>query len=216
MSTMTTTTPQALGWMSVGTAPAVRLTSIGTLGPAGTSSEQAAGLLWRELGEGPPVVRLFNSYEQGADAVRDGHVSHFVVANAYRDAHGFYMDLRLSLASVFIMDTPLYGLARRPGVQDIPARPTVASHRSPVPLIHQLMPAGLNVGDIEVMSSTSAAAQAARNRLVDLALTTEVAARNHGLEFVSATRPIRMVWSVFVAGGGGLAGLTGGTREGEV
>ncbi|CCO82865.1 Bacilysin biosynthesis protein bacA [Erwinia amylovora Ea266] len=49
------------------------------------------------------------------------------------------------------------------------------------------------------MSSTSAAAHAVAIGEVDIALTTEVAARIHNLDFVSPTRPIHMLWSVFAS-----------------
>lgn len=181
----------------------VEATCIGTLGPAGTSSEKAAAFLWPRLPEAhsEPKIALYDQYEAAADALRKGEVSHFVVANAYNAVNEFYMDTRVALAAVFYMETPLYGIARN--VEHlVPERPTVASHPAPVPLVGQLLPAPYEPGEISLMSSTSAAARAACERQVDLALTTEQAAGYYGLEFISRTRTIQMVWSVFVADAG--------------
>jgi prephenate dehydratase len=193
---------ESLGWIDVETAGGEPLRAIGTLGPAGTSSEQAAGLWWRHLSSGradPPAVRLFDTYEAGGAALRAGEVSHCVVANAYKAINEFYMDTRLAVSGVFVMDTPLYGLAKRRGSPLPVRRPSIATHPSPVPLIRQLLPAGYTAGEITTVNSTSAAARAVRDGAFELALTTKNAADTYDLEFISPTRPIRMVWSVFVA-----------------
>jgi prephenate dehydratase len=181
----------------------VEATCVATLGPAGTSSEKAAAYLWPRLPQAcaEPRLALYDQYEDAADALRKGEASHFVVANAYNAVNEFYMDTRVALAAVFYMETPLYGIARDVG-HLVPERPTVASHPAPVPLVGQLLPAPYEPGEISLVPSTSAAARAARERRVDLALTTEQAADNYGLEFISRTRTIQMVWSVFVADAG--------------
>ncbi|AEW95052.1 MULTISPECIES: hypothetical protein [Streptomycetaceae] len=174
---------------------------IGTLGPKGTSSEEAARYLWARLPEGgphrEPLITLYDSYEAAGEALRTGQVSHVVVANAYSAVNEFYMDTRISLAAAFIMETPEYGIAKLPGSQ-VPAEPTVASHPAPVPLVAQLLPAPYRPRQVDLVPSTSAAAMAARELRADLALTTAPAAGRHGLEFISRTRTIVMVWSVFV------------------
>ncbi|USX56278.1 hypothetical protein [Lentzea sp. HUAS12] len=175
--------------------------TVGTLGPAGTSSEVAASLLGSRLAElegTASSVSLYDTYEKAGAALRAHEVTHLVVANAYKAIHEFYMDPDFELAGVFVMDTPLYGIARRADTSPLPAAPTIASHPSPVPLIAQLMPAGCAVDGVVHVNSTSAAARAASEGAVDLALTTVPAAALHGLRFISRTRPIRMVWSVFV------------------
>jgi prephenate dehydratase len=195
-------TVESLGWIRVGAVADEKLEAVASLGPAGTSSEQAANVLWSILSDASfeeARVSLHDTYELAADTVRSGRASHFVVANAYRNINEFYMDTRLVLSGVFVMDTPLYGLAKPAGVAELPRAPRIASHPSPVPLIVQLMPAGHTVGDVVVAPSTSAAARAVNAGHTDLALTTEPAARMHGLTFISRLRPIRMVWSVFTA-----------------
>jgi prephenate dehydratase len=185
-----------LGWVSLlnkSTADVV----VGTLGPAGTSSEQAAALLRSRL---PTKSRteLYQTYEQAHEQLRAGVLTHVVVANAYKEIHRFYMDDSLVLSDVFVMDTPLYGIAKSKDREVLSAMPTIASHPSPRPLVAQLLPSEYRLGEIVSMDSTSSAAKAVAEGAFELALTTEPAAALHGLQFISRKRPIRMVWSVFM------------------
>ncbi|WP_282794121.1 prephenate dehydratase domain-containing protein [Streptomyces sp. CC224B] len=174
--------------------------AIGTLGPPGTSSEVAARRYAAQMAglDGPTAdIHLFDTYEQAGDALLAREVSHIVVANAYKGINPFYMDPDIELAGVFVMDTPLYGIAVRRGGHLVPDAPTIASHPAPEPIIAQLMPRRHETYKVIHHNSTSAAARAAVEGTADLALTTVPAAQLHGLEFISRTRPIRMVWSVF-------------------
>ncbi|NUR05145.1 MAG: hypothetical protein HOY79_54190 [Streptomyces sp.] len=119
------------------------------------------------------------------------------MANAYKGINPFYMDPDVELAGVFVMDTPLYGIATRRGAGPVPDSPTIASHPSPEPIIAQLLPQRHTTFKVLHMDSTSTAARAVVEGTADLALTTVPAAHIHELEFISGTRPIRMVWSVF-------------------
>ena len=171
---------------------------VATLGPAGTSSELAAKHLIARLpggtAEQPPV--LFHSYEMASRAVLQGTADLLVVANAYANISAFYMDTEFDLAGAYHHRTPQYGI-----VAPFGSTPTgtvrIASHPAPVPLIAQLLPQGLSVEEIVLVDSTSAAALAARAGRVDVALTTQPSAERYGLSFISATRPIEMLWSVF-------------------
>ncbi|RDG35543.1 type 2 periplasmic-binding domain-containing protein [Streptomyces corynorhini] len=185
-----------LGWIDVRPAQSGP-SAIGTLGPEGTSSEQAARLLRTRLLGGVPIV-LRATYEQALEDLTAGAVSHVVVANAYRDVHHFYMADDIALASTFVMDTPLYGVARRTDADPLPDRPSVVTHPSPRPLLRQLLPTAYQLSEVATADSTSQAARAVAEHRYDLALTTEPAATRHGLRFISRLRPIRMVWSVFV------------------
>ncbi|MCA7014583.1 bacilysin biosynthesis protein BacA [Dickeya dadantii] len=169
-----------------------------TLGPAGTSSESASRYFghWMESKyEGSThQVYLNDTYEEAREQLNQSN-GLLIVANAYPQINDFYMDLRLKLTGTFVFDTPLYGLAIK---ETLPNRPViVASHPAPVPLIQELLPDGLSVERVVTMSSTSAAAQAVANHEVDMALTTEVAVNLHRLRFISRTRPIHMLWSIF-------------------
>lgn len=182
--------------------------TVATLGPTGTSSETAAGFLLDEvLGEtagdsaldtpgGATRIALRDTYEEAHRLVLDREADLLVVANAYAQISRFYMDPRLRLAGAFVLDTPQYGLAARPGRR--PAGPVrVATHPAPEPLIEELMPAGCRLDAVVSATSTSLAAAMADRGEVDLALTTELAAKATGLDFVSRSRAIRMLWSVF-------------------
>jgi len=172
---------------------------IATLGPTGTSSEAAATALATALAcRGHQSVRidLHTSYEAAATQVLDGEADIVLVANAYAGVSEFYMNTGFQLAAAFVKDTPNYGLAAlKPVDQEGPL--TVASHPAPIPLIDQLIPAGMSVGEVVCELSTSAAAMAVVAGRVDAALTTVPAATLHGLTFFSRTRPIRMLWSAF-------------------
>jgi prephenate dehydratase len=189
-------TTEAPGWIDTALTNGPAVTSVGTLGPTGTSSEQAALYLWARGGDTTPDIRLYDTYEQAGEALREDAVSHLVVANAYAGVHSFYMDPGLRLVGAFLFDTPHYGLAAAPG-HTVPRRPVVATHPAPVALVGELLPEGYTVEEIRFANSTSAAADQARRRETDLALTTRPAAKLHELRFISRTRPTRMLWSVF-------------------
>ncbi|NJQ01102.1 prephenate dehydratase domain-containing protein [Streptomyces zingiberis] len=188
---------QTAGWIDTALSTGPSVDTIGTLGPAGTSSEQAALYLWADHGRGgPPGIRLYDTYEQAGAALHEGAVSHVVVANAYASVHSFYMDPTLRFAGAFLFDTPHYGIAVLPGHR-VPRAARIATHPAPVPLVAELLPEEYSVAEIRYATSTSAAAGQVRRREIDLALTTLPAAKAHALEFISRTRPIRMLWSVF-------------------
>lgn len=185
--------------MDMGLSRAVNF-PIHTLGPAGTSSEYASQFFHRWMNENyvksSQEIYLNDSYELARKNIKDKK-GLLIVANAYTKINDFYMDTRLKLLATFLYDTPLYGLVAN---KKLPDRSLyIASHPAPVPLIGELLPDGLCIEQIVEMSSTSAAAQAVVSGEVDIALTTEIAARIHKLNFISRTRPIHMLWSVFAS-----------------
>jgi prephenate dehydratase len=192
---------QAAGWIDTVLSAGPAVETIGTLGPAGTSSEQAALYLWADHGRGgTPDILLYDTYEEAGEALRKGAVSHVVLANAYAGVHSFYMDPALQFAGAYLFDTPLYGIAVAPGHQ-IPEGVRIATHPAPAALVEELLPEQYSVAEICYATSTSAAAGQARRGEADLALTTLPAAKANDLEFISRTRPIRMLWSVFTVAG---------------
>lgn len=177
---------------------AVTHRTVATLGPAGTSSEQAARHLIDRLhgAETELAPKLFHSYEDASAAVLRGAADLLLVANAYANVAEFYMSPTLKLAGAFYFQTPQYGIATLPD-RTVSGPIRIASHPAPVPLIEQLLPAHLDAKEIVLTSSTSAAALATRSGQVDAALTTRPSAERYGLSFISRTRPIEMLWSVF-------------------
>jgi hypothetical protein len=171
---------------------------IATLGPAGTSSEMAGNDLAAKLGLDGNALALCSSYEEARALVVLGRASRLLVANAYHGISEFYMDPSLTLERAFVFDTPLYGLASR-RQSPLPLKCTIVTHPAPCALIDQLIPPGYGISAVDRVSSTSAAAAQVADGGADLALTTEPATRRYGLQFISPTRPIRMLWSVFVS-----------------
>lgn len=153
--------------------------------------------LARNLGLNADAVTLCPSYEDAKATVVGGQASRLLVANAYHGISEFYMDPSLTLEQAFVFDTPLYGLASR-ARSPLPLRCTIVTHPAPRALIRQLIPPGYGISSVDRALSTSAAAAQVADGAADLALTTEPAAHLYGLRFISPTRPIRMLWSVFV------------------
>jgi ABC-type amino acid transport substrate-binding protein len=176
--------------------------SIATLGPAGTSSEAAArraGELLMEAVGRSADVELHPSFEGAADAVRAGDADAVVVANAYSRINDVYMDPELRLSCAFVMPTPDYGIAARPGAP-VPLATRLTTHPAPRRLIAELLPPGFVVRETLDVASTSEAARMVAEGEADLALTNEPSIVHHHLRFVSRTRPILMLWSVFTRG----------------
>jgi prephenate dehydratase len=191
--------------------------SIVTLGPAGTSSEAAARYLWGRFGPAeaatdPDRFVLLDTYEECLRALRRREQTLAVVANAYSGASQFYMDPDVYLWGAFVLDTPQYGIASAtPFVPSGSVR--LVTHPAPAPLIGQLFPGGTDRLELVFASSTSSAAREVRAGRADLALTTEKAAALHQLHFVSRTRTIRMLWSVFQSISVDAAGPTRGRSD---
>src|ERR1700678_1741015 len=184
-------------WLDASPAVNIPIRMISTLGPQGTSSENAARHLWETRGpKQDPSVQLYDTYEEAGQAVKTGIASHLVVANAYSRVNLFYMDPELSLTSAFLCDTPPYGLAA-PSPEKVPHSVRVPTPPAATPLINELLPAWYALADVTNADSTSAAALKAERSEIDLALTTRPAAALHRLQFISRTRTIRMLWSVF-------------------
>lgn len=171
-----------------------------TLGPSGTSSEVAAHHVLELCGEGRDGgrVRLCPSFEEAGEVVVEGNETALVVANAYSEINALYMNPALFLAGAFILPTPDYGVAAPPNCP-LPLKVRIATHPAPAALVGELVPPSFFVGETVAAPSTSEAARMVVRGEVDLALTNETSAREHRLRFVSPTRPIRMLWSVFVS-----------------
>lgn len=194
--------PLGSEWIDISRLDAVaveRHVHIATLGPRFTSSDRAARHLIDLLetrhglhGE----VATYATFNDAADAVRDGSASGMLVANAYDGVNNYYMDYRLALAAVFIHPTPPYGLAGMPHVEP-PRRCRIAVHPACLPLLDEMVPKGRSYEPV-IAPSTSAAALMVLHDEVDLALTNGEAVKELGLSFVTRTRPIQMVWSLFV------------------
>lgn len=174
-------------------------TTIATLGPEGTSSEQAAHAMAGHVG-GDAQCLLFSTYEEAAQAVIDRQADYLVVANAYHSINRFYISDQLVVAGVFPKATPPYGVAVRPDIQRVPDSIILASHPAPSHLIKRWFSQHRQPQVLHV-DSTSAAAVLVAEGKTDACITTDLAREQNGLVFITDTLRIRMIWSIFVRRG---------------
>jgi prephenate dehydratase len=173
-----------------------------TLGPPGTTSEEAAetfgAVLQREFGV-EPAVRLKDSFEEAVARVLDGLDLAVLVPSAYGGVAPFYMHPRLELAAVFVRRTPEYGVAERPN-EPVPLTVRVVAHPATYCLVDYLLPASCRAAEVVGVSSTSRAAQLVASREADLAVTNQPSAERHGLRLCPGpTFAFDMTWSVFIS-----------------
>jgi len=174
-------------------------TAIATLGPEGTSSEQAARAMASHV-HGDTRCLLFATYEEAAQAVIDKQADYLVVANAYHSINRFYISDQLVVAGVFPKATPPYGVAVRLGTRLGSQAITLASHPAPAHLIKRWFDPARQPQLLHV-DSTSAAARLVADGQADACITTDLARQQHGLAFITDTLRIRMIWSIFVRRG---------------
>lgn len=174
--------------------------AIATLGPKGTSSEQAVHALASQI-KGKPSCLLFATYEEAAQAVISQRADYLVVANAYHSINRFYISDHLVVAGVFPQATPPYGVAVRPGTHLDQSQITLASHPAPAHLINRWFDPEHFQVEVQPAHSTSAAALAVANGETDACITTDLAREQNGLVFITDTIRIHMIWSIFVRRG---------------
>lgn len=171
---------------------------IATLGPSGTSSEASSKYLLSLLKAEHGKYSLYSSYEDAYESLVSGESNVLLVANAYKGIDKFYMSRDIQFLFPFVFETPLYGVAKRPDEELERSRSLIiATHHAP----SSLLPWFLSDLDIKYemvfTNSTSEAAVKLQNGEVDLCLTTENAANKYNVKFISPTRTILMLWSVF-------------------
>lgn len=171
---------------------------IATLGPSGTSSEASAEYLLSSLKAEHGKYSLFPSYEEAYESLVSGVSNVLLVANAYKGIDKFYMSKDIQLLFPFVFETPLYGVAKRPGEELDTERPLViATHHAPSSLLSWFLADFDMKYEVLFVNSTSEAAVKLQKGDVDLCLTTENAVKKYNIEFISPTRTILMLWSVF-------------------
>jgi len=177
----------------------LRTLRLATLGPEGTSSEQAGKYFLEQVEISDKELVLCTQYEQAADHVVAGTADLLLVANAYKGINDFYMSPALYFICAYFFQTPLYGVAARTGWALEPGkRYSIATHHAPISLVPWFLKYIPIEYDLVHADSTAAAARAVSTGETDLCVTNAVAVdKTPGLEFVTRTRPIRMLWSVF-------------------
>ncbi|MBM7644579.1 bacilysin biosynthesis protein BacA [Scopulibacillus daqui] len=175
------------------------LVNVATLGPSGTSSEAAAKHFLSELNCKNGQYKLYPTYEEAFEGLISGKSDFLIVANAYERIDRIYMSQESHLLFPFVYETPLYGIAKRSG-ENLPENQPlkIATHHAPVSLIPWFLTDFNYKYDVLFVKSTSEAAMKLRDGEVDLCVTTENAVKKYGVKFITKTRPILMLWSVFI------------------
>jgi prephenate dehydratase len=172
---------------------------IATLGPPGTSSGDAASYLADRLlaqGSSSAEVELYPSFGDAVEATLAGQADVVVIADAYGGISERYTRPDVKVVGLYFHLTPDYGLAARPGEQ-VSGPQVVPSHPAPIPLLAQLDTHPITVSRIERVDGPRDAARLVAEGGFDVALTHRRAVEEFGLNFVSATHPIRTSWAVF-------------------
>ncbi|MFT4059523.1 MAG: hypothetical protein QM652_08250 [Legionella sp.] len=174
---------------------------IGTLGPAGTSSEAAVAYFLQtdEKKSEQYSITLLNSFQLVLYELTEGDLSMALVPHAYSDINLFYINPKVALYRMFVFDTPAYGLAKRSDAVLSQHHCRVVSHPAPILLLDVLLAQmRLSRYEIALVSSTSQAAEEVSEGKADLALTNMNAIKNYNLVCCALYGPIRMGWSVFI------------------
>ncbi|XAZ37924.1 bacilysin biosynthesis protein BacA [Bacillus velezensis] len=180
-----------------------KLITINTLDPEGTSSEYAAKNFitnFTLLQGVNSKLSLHDTFESCIEKTLQSPLEYTIVPHAYDGIKHFYMRPDLQLLQIFRCDTPMYGLAVRPGFEytdDMLEQAVIVSHPSPINLIKYFTRKDVT---FDLVNSTSAAAKRVKDGLSDIALTNELARQKYGLHFVKTFKSIPMSWSLFGKG----------------
>ncbi|MFD0376133.1 hypothetical protein [Streptomyces sp. NPDC127112] len=173
-------------------------TTLGTLGPAGTSSELAARFL---AGEHRLSVRLFATFDDVLDQLLRSQVEFALVPSAYQGLTRFHWHRDLRLRGFFAQATPEYGIAARAGAAPLPGDgPLVVAAMWEVRRIYaELAPDGLRDRGVAWVdaSSTQHAAEILAAGGADLAVTNAPGIRANDLRWVASRQGAEIVWTLF-------------------
>lgn len=181
----------------------LKMIKIGTLGPAGTSSEYAANRFCNNyfLNRGlKSELILFNTFEKAMDNLLKGTIDYVIAPHAYPGINNFYMRPDINLVELFRCDTPMYGLAIRPEFNfnpDLLEKEIIVSHPAPVNLVNYYLKRDVK---IKMVNSTSVAAYEVKEGIYNMAITNALAKEKYNLKFVYEFKSIPMSWSVFERG----------------
>ncbi|MGN6610676.1 MAG: prephenate dehydratase [Angustibacter sp.] len=190
------------GWDELRSRARIDGVRVVTLGPAGTSSHDAARHLQTRLVEAdgaPPLpLELHDTFDVVLErAVADASCL-ALVPSAYRGATAFHWHDELRLLFHFARSTPPYGLAtRRLPVAPEPVR--VAAMAEVDHLYGGLVPPPMAHREVVRVAarSTRHAAELVRCGAADVAVTNEPSRRDAGLVWLSCRPGVDIVWLVF-------------------
>ncbi|MDJ0461618.1 hypothetical protein [Streptomyces sp. H27-C3] len=180
-------------------------TTLGTLGPDGTSSQLAARFLARQHGLS---VELFDTFDEVLAQLVGRKVDFALVPSAYQGLTRFHWHRDLRLRAFFPQATPEYGIAApaaaaaEAGTGDGSASNgpvTVAAMWEVRRIYAEVVPAALRDREVRWVdaASTQHAAEIVAAGGAELAVTNAPGVRLHGLRWV-ATRPgAEILWTLF-------------------
>ncbi|WP_434594140.1 hypothetical protein [Streptomyces sp. A5-4] len=173
-------------------------TTLGTLGPDGTSSQLAARFLAQQHGLS---VELFDTFDEVLAQLVDRKVDFALVPSAYQGLTRFHWHRDLRLQAFFPQATPEYGIAApaAPGAATGDGPVTVAAMWEVRRIYAEVVPAALRDREVRWVdaASTQHAAEIVAAGGAELAVTNAPGVRLHGLRWV-ATRPgAEILWTLF-------------------
>jgi hypothetical protein len=182
--------------------------TLGTLGPSGTSSHLAAGLLVERHGL---HIRLFDTFDDVLAALVDRKVEYALVPSAYQGLTRFHWHRDLRLVAFFPQATPEYGIAAPPETEtetEMATETVPEAGRGPVRvaamwevrrIYAEVVPAALSGREVRWVDadSTQHAAEILAAGGADLAVTNAPGVLAHGLSWVARRPGAEIVWTVF-------------------
>lgn len=177
---------------------------LGTLGPAGTSSDLTARFLAAEHGLS---VELFRTFDEVLDQLLSEKLDFALVPSAYAGLTRFHWHRDLRLRAFFPRATPEYGIATGGG-HEVPPGDGIPPGDGPVSvaamwevrrIYAEVAPPALRDREVRWVdaSSTQHAAEIVAGGGARLAVTNAPGVRAHGLRWV-ATRPgAEILWTLF-------------------
>jgi hypothetical protein len=172
--------------------------TLGTLGPTGTSSHLAAGLLVERHGL---HIRLYDTFDDVLAALVDRKVEYALVPSAYQGLTRFHWHRDLRLVAFFPKATPEYGIAAPPDTGPPTGRgPVRVAAMWEVRRIYaEVVPAALSGREVRWVDadSTQHAAEILASGGADLAVTNAPGVSAHGLSWVASRPGAEIVWTVF-------------------
>ncbi|WP_124065714.1 hypothetical protein [Clostridium sp. E02] len=180
---------------------------IGTLGPCGTSSEQALKYLSCFIKKCDKTITietsLKNNFLDVYDALNRGLINYALIPTAYERVTDFYWNNRFVNNLNFIFPTPEYGLVCKSNYVPIKNRKTrIACCPAVENIIEYLSNGELKNEMVEKVktNSTTEAVICLINDEVDLAITNRTSFNhysNKNIKFISKTYNAIIVWSLF-------------------
>lgn len=181
--------------------------TIGTLGPNGTSSEQALKYLISRITDYNKKIgcekHLMNSFKNVYESLNKGLINYALIPTAYERVTDFFWNDNFTNNLNFIFPTPEYGMVCKNDYKPISNRKTrVACCPAVENIIEYLSNGELQDDQIERVktNSTTEAAICLINGEADLAITNRTSFELYSdkdIKFISKTYNANIVWALF-------------------